>query len=77
MSITIRPYRLTDLYDLVAHASNSAIMATVRDSFPNPYMIEHGRYWIQSCFEDDQPGVWRWGICLHDRIIGGIGAIRD
>ncbi len=46
MSITIRPYRLTDLYDLVAHASNSAIMATVRDSFPNPYMIEHGRYWI-------------------------------
>lgn len=77
MALSIRPYRLSDLEDLALHANSTAVATRLRDSFPNPYTLEHARYWIKSCLEDNLPDVWRWGICLDDRIIGGIGAMRD
>lgn len=81
MSIHIRPYRWGDEDDLSTHANNPRVARAVRDSFPSPYTLEAARAWIVNCRDIEKstsPGrPYHWAITLHDRVIGGIGALPD
>lgn len=73
--IRLRSYRKGDEDDLVKKANNPRIAAAVRDSFPSPYTLQDAKNWIEYCLNDNSEH-FNWAITLHDRVIGGIGAIR-
>lgn len=77
MAIRIRPFRSGDQDDLVLYANNPRIGATLRDSFPYPYTHQDAEEWIMNCQMDDCNGSLYRAITLHDRLIGGISALRD
>ena len=46
MEITLRPWHLDDVNDLVAIANNKHIAQFMADVFPHPYTIENGKTFI-------------------------------
>ncbi|MPR32827.1 GNAT family N-acetyltransferase [Salmonirosea aquatica] len=76
MAIRIRPFRSGDEDDLVLHANNPRIAATLRDSFPYPYTLQDAGQWIGRCQSDEPNGTVQRAIILNDRVIGGVGALR-
>ncbi len=46
MEITLRPWHLDDVNDLVALANNKNIAQFMADVFPHPYTIENGKTFI-------------------------------
>ncbi len=77
MAIQIRPFRPGDEDDLVLHANNPRVGVALRDAFPNPYTHQDACYWINSCQLDAVDKSIKRTIVLDDRLIGGIGALRD
>src|SRR3954471_8277541 len=68
---TLRPCRVGDQDDLVRHADNPHVALHLRDQFPQPYTKADADDWIARV--DRQSPVINFAICLHDRLVGGIG----
>jgi ribosomal-protein-alanine N-acetyltransferase len=63
MKITLRPWHLDDVTDLVAIANNKNIAQFMADVFPHPYTIENGKTFIT--FANTVDGKPSGSIGLH------------
>jgi len=73
MAIIIRPWTITDVASLTAHANNLNIWNNLRNYFPHPYTEEHARAWIENA-EKENPMI-NFAIDVDGEAIGGIGLI--
>ena len=69
-SAKLREWRLDDLDDLVLYANNYEVAKNLRDRFPHPYTVEHGRDFIKRKMEE-QP-CSSLAITWNDKVIGNI-----
>ena len=74
--VEIRYFRAGDERDLVLHANDPEVVASLRDSFPHPYTHQDAVQWIEASGQDTINSIQR-AIVLDDKVIGGIGALRD
>ncbi len=74
--VEIRQFRSGDERDLVLHANDYEVVATLRDAFPHPYTYLDATQWIEASQKDTEGSIRR-AIVLNDRLIGAIGALRD
>ena len=73
MSVLIRPWKESDIDNLVKYADNINIWNNLRNYFPHPYTIEHAQSWITSS-EAAIPMI-NFAIEFEGEAIGGIGLI--
>lgn len=71
MEITLRPWHLDDLTDLVALANNKNIAQYMADVFPYPYTLENGKIFID--FATSKSNSTIFAITLNNQIVGSIG----
>jgi ribosomal-protein-alanine N-acetyltransferase len=71
MQITLRPWHLDDLNNLVALANNKNIAQYMADVFPHPYTIENGKTFID--FANSNPNSKIFAISINDKPAGSIG----
>lgn len=55
MEVTLRPWHLDDVNDLVALANNKNIAQFIADVFPHPYTIENGKTFIGFATSNPNP----------------------
>lgn len=67
----LRPWRQSDLPDLVRHANNQKIAKNMTDKFPHPYSEANGQAFIEFATKDDPIHIF--AITVHDEAVGGIG----
>lgn len=70
-AITLRPWHINDLDNLVRYANNPAIAANMTNAFPHPYTLENGTAFIAFANKDNP--VHLFAIDLNGQAIGGIG----
>lgn len=72
MSIKLRPYRLSDIHDLVAAANHPDINTYLRDHFPYPYTMQDAYWWLTEGVKSlaSHSAITLDGIC-----IGGISVV--
>ena len=68
---TVRHWAATDLMALVTHANNRHVSIHLRDRFPFPYEVEHGRTFLDWIIQQASPTVW--AIEVNGEAAGGIG----
>ena len=68
---TVRRWAATDLTSLVTHANNRHVSIHLRDRFPFPYEVEHGRKFLDWIVQQASPTVW--AIEVSGEAAGGIG----
>ena len=73
MSVLIRPWKESDVDNLVKYADNINIWNNLRNYFPHPYTIEHAQSWVASS-EAAIPMI-NFAIEFEGEAIGGIGLI--
>lgn len=71
MNISLRPWNLSDLENLVAFANNPNIARNLTDQFPSPYTKENGLKFIE--FASSGNPLRIFAIDMEGRAIGGIG----
>ncbi len=71
MEITLRPWHLDDVNDLVALANNKNIAQFMADVFPHPYTIENGKTFIT--FATSNPNSKIFAIIIDGKPVGSIG----
>lgn len=71
MEITLRPWHLDDVSDLVALANNKNIAQFMADVFPHPYTIENGKTFI--AFATSNPNSKIFAIIVNNKPVGSIG----
>lgn len=71
MEITLRPWHLDDVSDLVALANNKNIAQFMADVFPHPYTIENGKTFI--AFASSNPNSKIFAIIVNNKPVGSIG----
>lgn len=71
MPIELRPWKMTDLDNLVRYANNWNIAKNMTDKFHFPYSIENGRAFIEFATKDDPIHIF--AIDIDGQAIGGIG----
>lgn len=71
MEITLRPWHLDDVSDLVAIANNKNIAQFMADVFPHPYTIENGKTFI--AFASSNPNSKIFAIIVNNKPVGSIG----
>ena len=71
MKITLRPWHLDDVTDLVAIANNKNIAQFMADVFPHPYTIENGKTFIT--FANTNPNSKIFAIIVDGKPSGSIG----
>jgi [ribosomal protein S5]-alanine N-acetyltransferase len=71
MEFKLRPWELTDLDNLVYHANNSRIAQFMTDGFPNPYLPENGKAFIE--FANKGNPIHIFAIEVEGQAAGGIG----
>lgn len=71
MHITLLPWKLDFLEDLVKYANNPIISKNLTDSFPNPYTREAGVQFIETVSLYSPQLVF--AISMNNEIIGSIG----
>lgn len=69
--VTLRPWSISDLEQLVEYANNPKISSNLTNVFPYPYLEEHGRRFIEFATKDDPIHIF--AIDLNGKAIGGIG----
>ena len=69
--VTLRPWSISDLEQLVEYANNPKISSNLTNAFPHPYLEEHGRRFIEFATKDDPIHIF--AIDLNGKAIGGIG----
>lgn len=72
MPVALRPYRMSDLHDLVAAANHPAINMYLRDHFPFPYTIQDAYWWLT---EGVKSHARHAAITIDDICIGGISVV--
>ncbi|MCU0433483.1 MAG: GNAT family N-acetyltransferase [Bacteroidia bacterium] len=70
-TITLRPWRETDLENLLKYANNANIATNLTNGFPHPYPREKGEEMIAKVTKADQPNIL--AITINDEFIGSIG----
>lgn len=70
MEITLRPWHLDDVNDLVALANNKNIAQFMADVFPHPYTIENGKTFIT--FATSNPNSKIFAIIIDGKLVGSI-----
>ena len=76
MEITLRPWHLDDVNDLVAIANNKHIAQFMADVFPHPYTIENGKTFITFATSNPNPIAIRskiFAIIFDSKPVGSIG----
>ena len=68
---TVRAWAATDLEALVRHGNNRNVSVHLRDRFPFPYELEHGRKFLDWIVLQASPTVW--AIEVNGEAAGGIG----
>lgn len=68
---TVRLWAVSDLDALIRHASNRQVSKHLRDRFPFPYEIQHGRKFLE--WIEQQPAPTVWAIEVDGEATGGIG----
>jgi [ribosomal protein S5]-alanine N-acetyltransferase len=53
ITVTLRPWTLSDLDNLVKYAGNKKIADNMRDNFPHPYTEQNGRNFINGIATDE------------------------
>lgn len=71
MEITLRPWHLDDVNDLVDLANNKNIAQFMADVFPHPYTIENGKTFI--AFATSNPNSKIFAIIIDGKPVGSIG----
>ena len=71
MKITLRPWTLEDLDNLVEYANNWNVAKNLTDLFPYPYSEEDGRSFIESTGKEDPIHVF--AIDVEGEAVGAIG----
>ena len=71
MQITLRPWHLNDLENLVALANNKNIAQYMADVFPHPYTTEKGKTFID--FATSNPNSKIFAIIINEKPVGSIG----
>jgi len=71
MNLTLRPWHLNDLSNLVKYANNWNIAKNLTNKFPHPYTEEDGKVFIE--FANQDKPVHIFAIELDGEAIGGIG----
>lgn len=67
----LRPFRETDLANLVKYANNPKIAQNLTDAFPHPYTEVAGKAFIQMALKNSPPNIL--AITIEDEFVGGIG----
>ncbi len=68
---TLRPWTLSDVDSLAAHANNHKVAKFMTDQFPHPYTADHAKVFIAFARKDDPIHIF--AIDLQGEAIGGIG----
>lgn len=71
MNITLRPWHISDLDNLVKYADNPKIAMYMTDQFASPYLRENGIKFIE--FANSGEPLRIFAIDLDGQSIGGIG----
>lgn len=69
-SVTLRPWQIEDLHDLVHVANNRNIAQYMTDGFPHPYTPANGLAFLHMATQN--PGRL-WAITISGKAAGGIG----
>jgi len=68
---TVRRWAATDLTALVTHPNKRHVSIHLRDRFPFPYEVDHGRKFLDWIVQQASPTVW--AIEVNGETAGGIG----
>ncbi|MES2837607.1 MAG: GNAT family protein [Bacteroidota bacterium] len=71
MEFELRPWKLSDLDNLVIHANNPNIAKNLTDGFPHPYTKEHALQFIANASKHEPTQVL--AIVVDEIAVGGIG----
>lgn len=69
--MTIRPWHLDDLENLVRYANNPKISTNLTNAFPNPYTSDKGKAFIEMAMSHNPTRIF--AIDIENQAIGGIG----
>lgn len=70
-SCIVRDWEAGDLHSLVRHANDRDVWIHLRDRFPHPYLLEHGRSFLEHVSKQMPTRVW--AIEVDGAAVGGIG----
>jgi ribosomal-protein-alanine N-acetyltransferase len=70
--VIVRPWRASDLKDLVRNANNRKIWLNLRDRFPHPFTVADARAWL-AIRGADTGNPHNFAIEFEGGAIGGIG----
>ena len=71
MHLVLRPWRLSDLPNLLKYANNPNIAANMTNGFPHPYTKADGLKFIAFANQDDPVHIF--AIEVDGEAVGGIG----
>jgi [ribosomal protein S5]-alanine N-acetyltransferase len=71
MNYTMRPWRMSDLSNLVKYANNRNISKNLTDKFPHPYNENHGKAFIELATKDNPIHIF--ALVIDGQAAGGIG----
>lgn len=71
MNISLRPWKETDLDNLVKYANNPEIARFMMDQFPHPYSVEAGKAFISNASKVSPYRIL--AIDIDGEAVGGIG----
>lgn len=71
MEVSLRPWKLDDLDELVALANNKNVAQYMADVFPHPYSVENGKTFIT--FATSNPNSKIFAIIVNGKPVGSIG----
>jgi len=70
-NLTLRPWEVSDLKNLLKYANNLKIAQNMTNAFPHPYSKEAGKKFI--AMANSKIPVSIFAICINNQAIGGIG----
>ncbi|MBQ20932.1 MAG: GNAT family protein [Vicingaceae bacterium] len=71
MKFKLRPWKISDLDNLVKYANNWNIAKNMTDQFPFPYSEKDGKAFIEMATKDDPVHIF--AIDIDGQAVGGIG----
>ena len=71
MNFKLRPWKISDLDNLVKYANNWNIAKNMTDQFPFPYSEKDGKAFIEMATKDDPIHIF--AIDIDGQAVGGIG----
>lgn len=71
MEVSLRPWKLDDLDELVSLANNKNVAQFMADVFPHPYSVENGKTFI--AFATSNPNSKIFAIIANGKPVGSIG----